>query len=232
MRQAIAYAVDREFITKALMRGVAKPQRSPIIESSPFFDETIEPYDVDLDKANALVAEAGFGDGMELTVDYLPGVDEQQKNVAEYLKSQLKKIGIDVTVRPSPDFPTWAGRISGHDFDMTMDVVFNWGDPVIGVHRTYLSSNIVKGVIWSNTQSYSNPKVDEILNAAAVEVDPAKRKALYTEFQRIVAEDMPVYWINASPYHTAYDKRLGDPPLTIWGPMSPMDEVYWKEPKE
>ncbi len=40
---------------------------------------------------------------------------------------------------------------------MTWDVVFNWGDPVIGVHRTYSSSNIKKGVIWSNTQSYANP---------------------------------------------------------------------------
>ena len=46
---------------------------------------------------------------------------------------------------------------------MTMDVPFNWGDPVIGVHRTYISSNIKKGVIWSNTQNYSNSKVDDIL---------------------------------------------------------------------
>ncbi len=36
---------------------------------------------------------------------------------------------------------------------MTMDIVFNWGDPVIGMHRTYLSSNIRKGVIWSNTHN-------------------------------------------------------------------------------
>ncbi|RMD94195.1 MAG: ABC transporter substrate-binding protein, partial [Alphaproteobacteria bacterium] len=179
VRQAIAYAVDREFITKALHRGVSKPQRGPIIESSPFFDPTIPAYDVDLDKARALLAEAGVTDGLELTVDYIPGPKEQQQSVAEYLKSQLKKIGINVTVRASPDFPTWAKRVSTHDFEMTMDVVFNWGDPVIGVHRTYLCSNIKPGVIWSNTQSYCNPRVDEILNAAAVETDFEKRKALY-----------------------------------------------------
>jgi len=225
VRQAIGYAIDRDFITKALHRGVSTPQRGPIIESSPFFDPSIEAYDVDLDKANALMADAGFGDGMELTIDYIPGPKEQQQSVAEYMKSQLKKIGIDVTVRAAPDFPTWAGRVGGHDFELSMDVVFNWGDPVIGVHRTYLSDNIVKGVIWSNTQSYANPKVDDLLNAAAVELDMDKRKALYAEFQQIVAQDLPIYWINATPYYTAYSAKLSNPPKGIWGTMHPMDMV-------
>ena len=229
VRQAIGYAVDRDFITKALHRGVSTPQRGPIIESSPFFDDTIEAYDVDLDKANALMAEAGFGEGMELTIDYIPGPKEQQQSIAEYMKSQLKKIGIDVTVRAAPDFPTWAGRVAGQDFELSMDVVFNWGDPVIGVHRTYLSGNIVKGVIWSNTQSYANPKVDELLNAAAVELDLDKRKALYAEFQQVVAQDLPIYWINATPYHTAYNSKLVNPPKGIWGTMHPMDMVEISE---
>ncbi len=231
VRQAIGYATDRDFITNALMRGYAKQQRSPIIESSPFFDEKIAPYNLDLDMANVLLDEAGHGrgsDGMRfsLTCDYIPGPAEQQKSVAEYLKSQLKKVGIKVVVRAAPDFPTWAGRVASHDFDMTMDVVFNWGDPVIGVNRTYLSNNIVKGVIWSNTQSYSNPEVDKLLNAAAVEMDPKKRKTLYDEFQMIVGEDLPIYWINSLPYHTAYDKKIGNPPTSIWGTMQSMDEVY------
>jgi peptide/nickel transport system substrate-binding protein len=229
VRQAIAYAVDRDFITKALHRGTSQVQRGPIIESSPFFDASIPAYNVDLDKANALMAEAGYGDGMELTVDYIPGPKEQQQSVAEYLKSQLKKIGINVTVRAAPDFPTWAGRVGGHDFELSMDVVFNWGDPVIGVHRTYLSSNIRKGVIWSNTQQYSNASVDDLLNAAAVEMDPTKRAALYAQFQQQVAADVPVYWINSLPYHTAYDKRLTNLPTGIWGTMHPMDMVEWSD---
>lgn len=228
VRQAIAYAVDRNFIVKALHRGFSKPQRSPIIESSPFFSDQIETYEVDLDKANALMKEAGFGDGMDLTVDYIPGPAEQQKNIAEYLKSQLKKIGINVEVRAAPDFPTWSKRISSYDFELTMDIVFNWGDPVIGVHRSYLCSNIREGVIWSNTQQYCNEKVDEILNAAAVETDSEKRKALYAEFQSIVAQDLPLYWINSLPYHTAHSAKLGNPPTGIWGAMHPMDRVYWK----
>lgn len=229
VRQAIAYAVDRNFITKALHRGVSAPQRGPIIEGSPFFDASIPAYDTDLDKAKALMAEAGFADGMELTIDYIPGPKEQQQSIAEYMKSQLKKIGIDVTVRAAPDFPTWAGRVGGHDFELSMDIVFNWGDPVIGVHRTYLSDNIRQGVIWSNTQQYANDKVDTLLNAAAIEIDPEKRKALYSEFQQIVATDLPVYWINALPYHTAYDAKLQNVPTGIWGSMHPLDTVSWGE---
>lgn len=236
-RQALAYAIDRDFITNVLHRGVSKPQRGPIIESSPFFDAAINPYDVDLDKARSLLDQAGWtrdanGQRFSVTVDYIPGGSpEQQRNVAEYLKSQLKKIGINVVLRASPDFPSWARRISNHQFEMTMDIVFNWGDPVIGVHRTYLSSNIIPGTIWTNTQQYRNLEVDALLAKAGVEPDAERRRRFYSDFQNIVAADLPVYWINALPYYTAYDSRLGNPPLSIWGMMSPLDTLYWKSPK-
>jgi hypothetical protein len=113
---------------------------------------------------------------------------------------------------------------------MTMDVVYNWGDPVIGVHRTYLSDNVRQGVVWSNTQNYRNARVDEILRQAEMELDAGKRKALYSEFQKILAEDLPVVWINVLPLHTVYNAGLGNPPLSIWGVHAPLDELYWKEP--
>ena len=144
------------------------------------------------------------------------------------MKPQLKKVGIDVVIRSSPDFPTWAKRIGGHDFEMTWDVVFNWGDPVIGVHRTYQTSNIKKGVIWSNTQSYSNARVDELMDMAGSETDANKRKALYSEFQKLVAEDVPVYHTYALPYHTIYSEKIGNAPVGIWATVSPLDRVYLK----
>ncbi|SLN76272.1 ABC transporter substrate-binding protein [Oceanibacterium hippocampi] len=230
VRQAIAYAVDRNFITKALHAGASTIATGPITPASPFYTVDVAKYDLDLDKSKAMLDAAGYpekdGARFSLTIDYIPGGDEQQKNVAEYIASQLKKIGIDLQVRAAPDFPTWAKRVSSHDFDLTMDIVFNWGDPVIGVHRTYLSTNIIEGVIWSNTQSYANSEVDKLLDAAAKEPDEAKRKADYVAFQKIVADDLPIYWLNLLPYHTAYSNRVGNPPLTIWGTMAPMDEVY------
>ena len=144
------------------------------------------------------------------------------------MKPQLKKSGIDVTVRASADFPSWAKRISTHDFDMTMDNVFNWGDPVIGVHRTYDSSNIKKGVIWSNTQQYANARVDELMQKAGSTYDNNERKQYYAEFQQILADELPIYWLFANPYHTVSNTKVGNPPNTIWGGSAPLDRVYIK----
>ena len=228
VRKAIAYAVDRDFIINALLLGAPTEARTGIHPGSPFYEPEVEAYDLDLDKADKLLDDAGYergADGMrfKLFVDFGSPLTRPQ---AEYLKPQLKKIGIDVTVRASPDFPSWAKRISNHDFDLTWDVVFNWGDPVIGVHRTYLSSNIKKGVIWSNTQGYANPEVDEILDQAGKELDPARRKALYSNMQKLLADELPVYWAHTLPYHTVSSKRIGNPPRTIWGTSSPLDEIY------
>ena len=230
VRKAIAYAVDRNFIINALLLGAPTEARTGFHPGSPFYEPDVEPYDLDLDKANRLLDDAGYergADGMrfELFVDFLPGFIRAE---ADYLKPQLKKIGIDVTVRSSPDFPSWAKRVSNHEFDLTWDVVFNWGDPVIGVHRTYLSTNIKKGVIWSNTQGYANPKVDEMLDLGGRELDVAKRKALYSEVQKMLADELPVYWSHTVPYHTIHNKRIGNPPRTIWGTSSPLDEIYVK----
>lgn len=236
VRQAICYAVDKDFITKRLMLGLARPASGPVAPGGPFYTKDVNLYPLDIDKANALLDEAGQkrkadGTRFALTVDYIPGSGgaEQQKNVAEYLKPQLKKIGIDVQVRASPDFPTWAKRVGSGDFDLTMDAVFNWGDPVIGVHRTYLTSNIRPGVIWSNTQGFSNKRVDEALEAAASEKDLEKRKALYAEFQKIVVDEAPIDFINVVPYYTVHDKGLANIPISIWGAMSPLDELYWEK---
>ncbi len=231
VRKAIAYAVDREFINKALNMGTAPTALTGIHPGSPFYDETVEAYDVDLAKANQLLDAAGYNkgsDGMRfgLSIDYgWPAM----KPYAEYMKPQLKKIGIDVTVRSSADFPTWAKRISTWDFDMTMDNVFNWGDPVIGVHRTYSSDNIKEGVIWSNTQQYSNDRVDAIMEEAGATNDPAKRTALYAELQQILADELPLYPIFASPYHTVSSiSAVGNASDSIWGTSTPLDRVYLK----
>lgn len=232
VRQALAYAVNREFIISKLLAGQATPDLGPIVPSSPFYAQDLNPYKLDIPRAAKLLDAAGLTKGAggtrgKFTIQYIPGDNDQQRNVAEYLRSAFKRLDIELEERPAPDFPTWAQRISNFDFDMTMDNVFNWGDPVIGVARTYLTSNIRKGVIWSNTQQYSNPKVDALLQKAAVEPDPAKRKALYVEFQHIVVHDAPITYINVSPFHAAYDKRLKDLPLSIWGPLSPYDELAW-----
>lgn len=230
VRQAIAYAIDKDFIVKSLHQGNTKIATGPIAPGSPFYSDKVERYPLDLKKAAALLDAAGLkpdasGKRFGMTIDFLPNTPDNSQTIAEYLRPQLKKIGIEVTVRTSPDFPTWARRVSTYDFDATMDGAFNYGDPVIGVHRTYLSSNIKPGVIWSNTQNYVNPKVDELLAQATVEKDLEKRKKLYAEFQRLVVADVPQVFTHVWAQGYAARKDLVNVPESIWAPMVPFDQM-------
>jgi ABC-type dipeptide transport system, periplasmic component len=232
VRQAIGYAIDRNFVLKSLAMGFAKPSDGPIIGTSPYASKDVQRYELNLDKAKQLLDEAGLKPGKDgvrfrMTIDVLPGTAALSRNLAEYTRAQLRKIGVEAELRIAADFPSWTKRIAEHDFDMTTDVVWNWGDPVIGVHRTYLSTNI-RPIVWTNTQSYANPKVDELLNQAAVETDMERRKELYAEFQKIVTTEAPILFIAEVPYHTVVSNKVGNPPVTIWGPLSPLDEVYLK----
>lgn len=229
VRKAIAYAIDKKFITKALMGGFATPADGPIVPSSPFAVDELVRYPLDLKKAAALLDEAGLkaganGERFKLSIDYIPNADDQQKTVAEYVRGQLKKLGIVVETRASADFPAWAKRMATHDFDLSMDIVFNWGDPIIGVHRTYLSSNI-RPIVWTNTQSYRNAEVDKLLGTAGGLLGPTQRKAYYATFQKIVTEELPIAFVNLVPYHTATRKNVLNAPVSIWGPASPYDDV-------
>ena len=232
VRQAAAYAIDRNFFAKVIMMGLVTPSATPITPFSPFYTKDVNMYDVNLEKAKKLLDEAGYpvkadGTRFTVTVDYAPG-SPTTKMMAEYLKPQLAKVGIDAKIRISPDFGTWADRVSNYNFDITTDNVFNWGDPVIGVHRTYSSANIVKGVPFSNTQQYRNPRVDALMEQAASEVDNEKRAKLYKEFQQIVMNDVPIYFMTTTAYHTIYNKRVGNVPMSIWGFLAPYMDVYLK----
>ena len=221
VRQAISYAIDRKFILDSLLGGLHKTSTGPIASGSPLYSAEVEKYAFNPTKAAQLLDAAGLKPGangmrMTLEVDTIPGSSEL-KTLQEYLKPALAKVGIDVAVRASPDFPSWARRVSSGQFEMTLDSVWNWGDPVIGVHRTWLSSNIKPGVIWSNTQGYSNPKVDSLLAAAGQEMNLAKRKALYKEMQQIVVDDCPVAFLVEPLLAEGYAAKVASPPKGIWG---------------
>ena len=227
VRQAIAYAIDRDFLSEVIDQGITFPVPTGIAAASPFHNPNVNHYDKDIDRAKALLAEAGYGPGeLQLSIDYIPPAFVVQ---AEYVQQQLEEAGIEVELSVSPDFPTWAQRVAAGEYQMTINQVWNWGDPVIGVHRTYLCDNRV-GVIWTNNTGYCNPDVDALLNAAGQEFDIDKRAELYAEFQEIVAEDMPIFFLNTPSFWQAFNPAVMNPPTNnIWGQMSPMHEVWLDE---
>jgi peptide/nickel transport system substrate-binding protein len=234
VRKAIAHSIDMQFILNRLQRGMADRATGPILpENNPYYSSDVAAYDLDLEKANKLLDEAGYprkqdGTRFSFTLDWLPHVVQDNQIIAEYLKPQLAKVGIDVQLRRPSGYGPWIQMIASWEFEVTLDVVFSYPDPIIGVHRLFHSENI-KHIPWSNTGGYSNPKVDELLDMAAVELDQYKRRAIYTEFQKIISEDLPIIFLHQPAYHTITNADLRGHATGIWGLMGPVDALWWKD---
>ena len=236
VRQAIAYSIDMDFVTQKLHRGLTKKATGPITSASPYYSSRVNQYDVNLEKAKQLLDEAGFKPGTDgirfsLNLTYGPFIHYAQKMIAEYMKPQLKKVGIQVNIKPAADFMSFFKMVSNWEHDIITNNIFMWGDPVIGTHRLYMSDNI-KHRLWTNTAGYDNKLVDRILSEATVEKDMKKRKDLYAEFQKIVMDDLPLYFTIEDQVSFAYHKDLMNRPNdhSIWF-LYPWDEVYWKNGK-
>lgn len=196
VRQALAHAVDKQFIKKTLASGyavVADSILSPLLR--PYHTADVEIYPFDLARANALLDEAGFPrgkNGMRFKVyhDPLP-IGEINVAIGNYLKPALKKVGIDVTIR-TQDLAAYLKRVyTDRDFDFINNGMNTGPDPTIGAQRLYWSKNFIKGVPFSNGSGYSNPQVDALLESAAHEIDPVKRVAQWQEIQKLVSKDLP-----------------------------------------
>ncbi len=226
VRQAIGYAIDRDFLADIIQQGTQFPLTTGIVAASPFHNPDTEHYDVDIEAGKALLAEAGYAEGeISLAIDYIP---PGQQADAEYIVQALEDIGINAELNVSPDFPTWAARVAAGEHQMTVNNVWNWGDPVIGVHRTYLSENRV-GAIWTNNTGYENAEVDALLEKAGQTFDRDERIALYGEFQDIVADEVPIYFLTNPPFWQAINPSVQNPSVGIWGLMSPMLDVWIDE---
>jgi len=231
VRQAVAHAIDRAAMVKVVMYGYGTVCASPIAPGlKEFHDPTPSPYNFDLKKAEQLLDEAGFPRGankirFKVPMDFNPVADDGRKS-AEFLRAALSRIGIQVEVR-AQDLPAFAKRIyTDRDFDFTYNGHSNLFDPTVGVQRVYWSKNFKKGVPFSNGSNYNNPKVDALLEGAAIEIDPAKRRQMFIDFQKIVAEELPDVSLYSPLYLTIKNKRVHEDSMTADGVESNMAQVW------
>ncbi len=233
VRRAIAHAIDKQFINQRLHHGMSRALHGPFHSRNFFYDEaSLVVYEHDLDKARKLLDEAGLTAGSNgvrtrLTLDVPTFEPDSTVLVADYLKSQLRKVGLDIVLRKSTDFADWARRMAAWDYQMSMNSTFNWSDPVVGVDRSFLSSNI-KPMVWTNTEGYSDPEVDAWLSEAASEADAEKRKAIYRKFQHKITQDLPFCWTNEGIYTTLYNRKIENIPLCVFGGLAPYDQIRLK----
>ena len=226
VRRAIADGIDREFLTDVIQQGTTIATTTGIHQGSPFHNPDTEHYGAGVEAAQQRLSDAGIdASTMSFAVDYIPPVQLAQ---AEYVVQVLQDIGFEAELNTSPDFPTWAGRVAAGEHQMTLNNVWNWGDPVIGVHRSYLSTNNV-GAIWTNNTAYNNPEVDALLAQAGSTFDVDERIDLYHQMQTIVNEDVPMVYLSNGVFWQAYQPRVQNPPIGVWGQLGPMHELWLAE---
>lgn len=232
VRQAIAHAVDFSWITQNIWYGFGYAGTGPLHHDQREFytTENVPTYPLDLKKAEALLDEAGYpkkdgGVRFALTIDAL-NYGEEPLRTSEYMREQLRQIGITLTVR-SVDSGTFVKRVyTDRDFDMSTFTGSAGADPVIGVHRFYWSKNIKQGVAFSNGSGYSNPEVDKLLEAAQIEMDETKRKQLYADFQRKVMEDVPTLPLCSTSRVTIAATKVKDHTVGAIGPFGTFSQVW------
>lgn len=193
VRQALDMAIDKKAIVDAVTFGLGEVANSYVPKGALYHyaDNLQRPYDPE--KAKAMLAEAGAA-GLSLKYVVNAG-DEVDEQIAVILQQQLAKAGITVELNKVDPSQSWDMLIAG-DYDIS---VMYWTNDVLDPDQ---KTTFVLGhdSNMNYMTRYNNPVVKDLVAAARVEFDPAKREQMYVDIQKLAKDD--VHWIDLyySPY--------------------------------
>ena len=206
VRRALTMAVDKNYLVKMIHGGYADPGVSLVMKAIPFYyNANISPYAFDLEKAAALLDEAGWKpgeggirakDGKPLSLELLViSRWPEEMRAAEMIRNWWKKIGVELNLRSAD-----GGTILAELFPDYKQDMYLWGfsgqpDPNFSL-SIYLSSQVQK---W-NGAGYQNPDYDKLFDEQLRAVDLEKRKALIYKMQEVHYRDCPsivLYYMSA-----------------------------------
>lgn len=196
VRRAIAHAIDKDFVVKTIFLGYAAPATGPVPQNdAQFYSADVPTYGFDVDKANALLDEAGYprgADGNRFVLKLLPApYFNETRQFGDYLRQALAAVGIDAQIGNNDSAAHQKAVYTDHDFDLAVAPPVFRGDPAIST-TILVKSGTPDGVPFSNQGGYANPELDALIDKAAETIDPAARTALYKDFQKLVATDLPL----------------------------------------
>ena len=197
-RQAIGgYGLNRKEIAQTVFQGLAKPLVSVLAEGVEDHLNLTEMYSYDPAKAKALLKEAGYDENNPAAFELLVNNDAPFfADTATLLKNQMEKIGVNVKI-VMMDKPAWLDKFLNYDYHMVIE------DFGAYVDINMASVTFFRG-LKSNYGGMDSPIVEGLTLQWRREVDPAKRRELSHEIQRILAKDMLRCHITDSPYFQAY----------------------------
>ena len=219
VRQAINYAIDRDALVTLGCEGDGYGTSTLIPPVCNGYDASFE-ITRDVEKAKALLAEAGYANGCELTLTYSPAAHVAYAGLAEGLQAQLAEIGITLKLNVVDNATRETSSYKLEYGDLGLNVIYmSVMDPIYTAFFSTGTADI--GTI--NWCGYSNPELDKIMIGARTAIDPAKQAELVKQATKIILDDAPVIslingGINRAAYrsdrwklYVTWDKRI-----SIW----------------
>jgi peptide/nickel transport system substrate-binding protein len=204
VRQALMYAIDRDAISKRLFGGKQPVAHTSINPLDWVFAADVPTYALDLEKADALLNDAGWpkkADGMRANASGEPlrfeimttAGNRTRELVEQVLQSQWKAAGIDIRIRNEPARVFFGETVTKRKFDSM--AMFAWISSPESVPRTTLHSEEIptEANNWSgqNYTGFKNAEMDTLLEDIELELDREKRKQLWSRLQHIYASELP-----------------------------------------
>ena len=225
VRQAMAYAIDKEKIIKGVLLGYGRPCTGPFPPDSWAYNKDIKGYPYDPEKALRLLHEAGWRmasdgilkkQGVPLRFTILVNQGNNQRLLAaQIIKEDLKRIGIEVDIRVVEWQTLLREFIDKKRFEA---VIMGWAlsrDP--DIYDIWHSSKTKEGEF--NFISYSNPELDRLLVEGRTTIDMEKRKKIYHRIHEILHEDQPTVFLYVPDALPVIHKRfrgIEPSPIGIW----------------
>ncbi|WP_066318891.1 ABC transporter substrate-binding protein [Bacillus sp. FJAT-29814] len=193
VRQAINHAIDKKGIADAFFYGLAEPVKNMLPSSSWAYNNDVEDYDYDVEKAKQLLAEAGYPNGFELQFSVTSNSRiymQQPIKMVEAMKTSLEKAGIKVKV-VSLEWAAYLDQIRKGEHSIGL---IGWvgdnGDPDNFLYSMLSKNNAVKGAAQNHT-FYQNDEVSDLLMQAKSVMDQKERAEIYKKVQELVHKDAP-----------------------------------------
>jgi peptide/nickel transport system substrate-binding protein len=172
VRRAINYAVNKDAITQVVMRGTMKPASQGATPATFSYDATLKPYPYDPAKAKALLAEAGYGNGLKLSAEIVTNGLSGGADFLPLVQQDLRAVGIDLEIR-SVVFSDWLRKYTGNTFDVDMFGLSWNGAPYYDSLRALEYHSCAKA-----NPFFCDKAMMPLIEAAGREFDGEKRRAL------------------------------------------------------
>jgi peptide/nickel transport system substrate-binding protein len=194
VRQALALATDREQIIQYLLRGEARLADGPLPPNNWAYEPDIKRFPYDPQQAERLLDAAGLPrrsemGGMRLQVTMKTSTQESTRLLGTAIQDQWRKVGVDLQLKPVEDATLFSDLARGSFQLSTLRWLGGNNDPDLFFDYVFNSKKFPP--LGANRGHYHNERLDTLLDQARIEMNTEKRRKLFSEIQKIVAEDVP-----------------------------------------